>query len=306
MSPAISIIIPAYNAEKTLNRCLDSITGQTFCDFEVLIIDDGSQDATGQIADHYASRDGRFSVMHKSNAGVAAARQDGIDRVRGEYTLFVDADDYILPNMLQRMYQSASQQGADLVICDFNLIRDSQIEYWNQRPASLTWEQLLGAMFYLCPLWNKLIRTSCFRETGIHFIKDVNAGEDHLFVLKVLACNPRIKAAYVGEALYQYDLTQNTGSITNTGITAKQRLLPLVLFRKEFDVSPAQAAFDNAILHIAYDYLKRPDLSPDFKNDFAPFRKNIRAAKGLPIHVKVLVMLKLYGISIPINKLKRS
>ena len=290
------IIIPAYNAEKAFIRCLDSISGQTFHDFEVLIIDDGSQDATGRIADEYASRDSRFSVLHKKKGGVAAARQDGIDRVRGEYTLFVDSDDYILPDMLQRMYQSAIREGADLVICDFNLIRNERVEYWNQQPASMTWEHLLGAMFYLCPLWNKLIRTTCFREPGIRFVEGINAGEDHLFILKVLACNPQIKAAYVGEAFYQYDLTQNNSSITNIGISAEQRLLPLVLFQKEYDTTPAQADFDKAILHIAYDYLKRPDLSPDFKRVFYPFRKNILAAKGLPLHVKVLVMLKLHGI----------
>lgn len=304
MTPAISIIIPAYNAEKTLQRCLNSIVAQSFQDFEVIIINDGSKDATGQIADGYATQDSRFTVLHKKNGGVAAARQDGIEQVRGEYTLFVDADDYILPDMLQRMHQSAIQEKADLVICDFNLIRGSKVEYWKQQPASLKWEQLLGAMFYLCPLWNKLIRTSCFKEPGIRFIEGINAGEDHLFILKVLACNPKIKAAYVGEAFYQYDLTQNTGSITNTGITAKQRLLPLVLFQKEYDVSPAQAAFDNAVLHIAYDYLKRPDLSPNFKQDFGPFKKNILAAKGFPLHVKALVMLKLYGVSIPINRLR--
>lgn len=306
MTPAISIIIPAYNAEKTLQRCLNSIVAQSFQDFEVLIINDGSQDSTGQIADDYASRDDRFSVLHKKNGGVAAARQDGIDRVRGEYTLFVDSDDYILPDMLQRMHQSAMQEKADLVICDFKLIRGSQVEYWKQQPASLKWEHLLGATFYLCTLCNKLFRTSCYREPGIRFLEGINAGEDHLFTLRFLACNPGIKAAYVGEAFYNYDLTQNTGSITNTGITAKQRMFPLVLFQKEYDVTPAQAAFDNAVLHIAYDYLKRPDLSPDFKDVFGPFRKNIQAAKGLPLHVKVLVMLKLHGVSIPINRLNHN
>lgn len=306
MTPAISIIVPAYNAEKSLRRCLDSITGQTFRDFEVLIIDDGSKDTTGTIADDYASRDSRFTVRHKQNGGVAAARQDGIDRVRGEYTLFVDSDDFILPETLQELYYAATSQHADLVICDFNLIRNNKAEYWDQHPESMKWEQLLGDMFYLCPLWNKLIRTSCFRDYGVRFIEGVNAGEDHLFILKILACNPTIKAAHVGKALYQYDLTQNSCSITNIGISAEQRLLPLVLFREEYDISPAQASFDKAILHIAYDYLKRPDLCPDFKRDFGPFKQSIKDAKGLPLHVKVLVLLKLHGITIPLAWLKHS
>lgn len=304
MNPAISIIVPAYNAEKSLRRCLDSIAGQSFRDFEVLIIDDGSKDATGTIADEYAARDGRFTVLHKQNGGVAAARQDGIDHVSGAYTLFVDSDDYILSDTLQELYDAATSEKADLVICDFNLIRNDKVEYWNQQPTSMKWEQLLGDMFYLCPLWNKLIHTSCFRDHGVRFIEGINAGEDHLFILKILACNPLIRVAYVGKALYQYDLTQNSCSITNVGISAEQRLLPLVLFRKEYDITPAQASFDKAVLHIAYDYLKRPDLCPDFKRDFGPFKQNIKAAKGLPLHVKVLVLLKLHGISVPIGRLK--
>ena len=306
MTPNISIIVPAYNTEKSFQRCLDSITGQSFRDYEVLIIDDGSIDATGTIADEYASRDSRIKVLHKQNGGVAAARQDGIDHVSGEYTLFVDSDDYILPNTLQELYYAATSQKADLVIFDFNLIRNNKVEYWNQQPTSLKWEHLLGDMFYLCPLWNKLIRTACFRDQGVRFVEGINAGEDHLFILKILACNPLIRTAYVGKALYQYDLTQNSSSITNIGISAEQRLLPLVLFRNEYDITPAQASFDKAILHIAYDYLKRPDLCPDFKKVFGPFKQNIKAAKGLPFHVKVLVLLKLHGITVPLGWLKHS
>ena len=304
MNPAVSIIVPAYNAEKTLGRCLDSVAMQSFRDFEVLIIDDGSKDATGKMADDYSSRDSRFKVIHKKNGGVAAARQDGIDRVCGEYTLFVDSDDYIMPEMLQELYQSAIDQQADLVICDFHLIRNDKIEYWNQRPVSMGWEQLIGAMFYFCPLWNKMIRTSCFRNHGIRFVEGINAGEDQLFLLKVLACNPDIKAVYVNKPFYQYDLTQNNNSISNTGVSAEERLLPLFIFRNEYDITPVQAAFDNAILHIAYDYLKRPDLCQDFKKDFGPLKKNIKTARGLPIHTKVLVLLRLKGIRIPVGRKK--
>ena len=294
MTPDISIIVPAYNAEKSLQRCLDSIAGQSFRDFEVIIIDDGSGDFTGQIADEYAGRDERFVVLHKQNGGVAAARQDGIEHARGEFTLFVDADDYITPDALQELIQSARENDADLVICDFNLIRSKErTEYWHQQPASMDRDSLMGAMFYFCPLWNKLIRTSCYREHNIRFADGINAGEDQLFLLRLLAANSALKAAYVGKALYQYDLTQNSDSISNLGVSATKRLLPLSIFRNEYDITPVQDAFDNAILHIAYDYTKRRDLCPNFKADFGPFKANIKAAKGLPFHTKVLVFLNL-------------
>lgn len=305
MTPALSVIVPAYNAEKSLQRCLDSIVKQSFRDFEVLIIDDGSQDSTGEIADEYAALDKRFTVLHKQNCGVAAARQDGIERANGAYTLFVDSDDFILPNMLHELYQAALSETADLVICDFDLIRSDRVEHWHQRPISLEREALMGAMFYFCPLWNKLIRTACYRDFGIRFSAGINAGEDQLFMLKILAENQTIKVAYIGKALYQYDLTQNADSISNSGVSAEKRLLPLILFRDGYDITPAQAAYDQAILHIAYDYLKRPDLCPDFKKDFGPFKKNIRAARGLPLHTKLLVLLRLHGVAIPIGSLKR-
>lgn len=305
MRPAISIIVPAYNAEASLRRCLDSIAEQSFRDFEVIIINDGSKDSTGQMADDFAKQDERFIVFHKQNSGVAAARQDGIDHAHGEYTLFVDSDDYITPNTFQELYQSAVANDADLVICDFMLIRsDKKEEYWHQEPSSMDRDSLLGAMFYFCPLWNKLIRTSCYRDHNIHFADGINAGEDQLFLLKILAANITIKAAYVGKALYHYDLTQNSDSISNTGVSAARRLLPLALFREEYDITPVQAAYDNAILHIAYDYTKRPDLCPDFKADFSPFKGNIIAAKGLPAHTKVLVLLRLLGIRLPLDKIK--
>lgn len=303
--PKISIIVPAFNAEHHIKRCLDSICNQTFTDFETIIIDDGSTDATGKILDEYATRDKRFRIIHKQNGGVAAARQDGIDLTKGEYTLFIDSDDYITPDTLQELYHSASTENADIVICDFNIIRGkNNIEHWHQEPA-YSHEQLTGTMLYLCSLWNKLIRSSCYRNHGIRFTEGINASEDQLFVLRLLAANNPVKATYVGKALYQYDLTQNAESITNSGVSASARLLPLRLFRDEYDITPMQSAYDNAILHIAYDYLKRPDLCPDFKADFRDFKNNIRAAKGFPIHVKLLVLLRLHGIRIPVDKLKK-
>ena len=93
MNPLISVIIPVYNAEKTIKKTLDSIREQTFLNFEVIMIDDGSTDASGNICDEYARSDKRFKVKHKQNQGVSAARQDGIDEARGEYTIHVDPDD---------------------------------------------------------------------------------------------------------------------------------------------------------------------------------------------------------------------
>ena len=117
--PKVSIIVPVYKAEKYLNRCIDSILAQTFTDFELLLIDDGSPDRSGEICDEYAKKDSRIRVIHKENGGVSSARQRGLDESVGEYTMHADPDDWVEPEMLDELYKKAKEEDADMVICDF-------------------------------------------------------------------------------------------------------------------------------------------------------------------------------------------
>ena len=103
MTPAVSVIVPVYNAEPYIRRCLDSISAQTFKDFEVILIDDGSPDHCGAICDEYARQDSRFRVIHKENEGVAVARQCGIDNAQGTYSIHCDPDDWVEPNWLEEL-----------------------------------------------------------------------------------------------------------------------------------------------------------------------------------------------------------
>ena len=114
--PKISIICPIYQAEKTIHRCVDSVLSQTFSDFELLLIDDGSSDASGVICDEYAIKDQRVKVFHKDNGGVASARQMGIDESSGGYTIHIDSDDWVEPCMLSDLYDYALKYDADNVI----------------------------------------------------------------------------------------------------------------------------------------------------------------------------------------------
>lgn len=104
MKPRISIIVPVYNVEKYLRECLDSISAQTFTDWECLLIDDGSPDKSGAICDEYAAKDIRFKVFHKPNGGVSSARNLGLDKARGEWVTFIDSDDFISPTFLEGLY----------------------------------------------------------------------------------------------------------------------------------------------------------------------------------------------------------
>lgn len=119
MNSLISFILPVYNAERTLKRCLDSILMQSYCNYEVIIVDDGSIDNSGKICDSYSLNDKRFRVVHTKNAGVASARQLGVSLATGEYIIHIDADDWIETNMLRDMLNEISD--ADILISDYYL-----------------------------------------------------------------------------------------------------------------------------------------------------------------------------------------
>ena len=114
-SPKISVIVPVYNVEKYLPRCIDSILSQTFKDFELLLIDDGSPDNCGKICDEYAAKDRRVRVFHKPNGGVSSARNLGLDKACGEWITFIDSDDYVAVDYLEELVSFKINSGAELV-----------------------------------------------------------------------------------------------------------------------------------------------------------------------------------------------
>lgn len=212
--PAISIITPVYKVADFIPRCLDSILHQTFIDWECILIDDGSPDASGAICDEYAKEDSRFKVIHKQNGGVSSARQTGLEAACGEYIIHVDPDDYVEPTMLEELYKKAQEEDADMVICDFFYKKDDKVTYRKQEPSSLKAERVLQDIFILIwgSCWNKLVRHSCCIECGAGFPDGVNYSEDVCFNVQLLKHD--IKIAYLPKAFYYY--VQHEDSITNS------------------------------------------------------------------------------------------
>lgn len=124
--PKVSIIVPAYKVESTLNRCVDSIRKQTLEDIEIILVDDGSPDNCPRMCDDLAIIDERIKVIHKTNGGLGYARNSGIEIASGEYIAFIDSDDYIEPNMMQRLYDFASKKNCDVVYGGYNIIREGK------------------------------------------------------------------------------------------------------------------------------------------------------------------------------------
>ncbi len=141
----ISVIVPVYNVEDLLPRCIESIMAQTKKSLEIILVDDGATDNSGEICDEYAKQDNRIRVFHKKNGGVSSARQCGIDYAVGEYTIHVDPDDWIEPNMLQELYIKAKEEDADMVICDYfvDFSNTGKSSYIKQQPASENSNDLL-------------------------------------------------------------------------------------------------------------------------------------------------------------------
>ena len=124
LQPQISVIVPVYNVEKYLSRCLESIINQSYKNLEIILIDDGSSDRCPEICDMYAEKDQRIKVLHKRNGGLSVARNTGIEIATGEYVAFVDSDDYIAENMYEVLLDRITCDGADIAICNFLYVND--------------------------------------------------------------------------------------------------------------------------------------------------------------------------------------
>lgn len=220
MQPKVSIIVPIYNAEKYLDRCVDSILSQTFLDFELLLIDDGSPDRSGEICDEYAQKDNRIHVFHKENGGVASARQFGLEHAQGEFVIHADPDDYVEPSMLEELYECAKKNQADMVICDFYIDAFQHIIEKKQNPSNLDHLTVLRELFQHLhgSCWNKLLKRTCYKQYGVSFPSGVSYCEDLSFWVRLL--KEPIRITYLPKAFYHY--VQHETSIVRNYMNKKE------------------------------------------------------------------------------------
>ena len=210
--PKISIIVPVYNASDTLDKCVESVLAQDYTDYELILIDDGSKDNSGNICNEYSRRDSRIRVFHKKNSGVSAARNSGLDHARGEWVLFVDADDYLCEDALENLLREPQ---ADLIVGGY-----FHIGTISGRKKSVTpidrkidinrdtdfFSKMIGS--YLTTPWCKLFRNDIIHNNNLKFNKYLFYGEDTDFVFRYVLQIDTIW--FISKQVYCYIDPENT------------------------------------------------------------------------------------------------
>lgn len=239
-NPLISVVMPVYNVERFIEPCLNSVLAQTWPNFEVILVDDGSTDRSGQICDALASRDTRIRVSHfPQNRGPSAARNEGVRRANGAFISFVDSDDRVEPGLLEKLYRSLTGAGADVSACgaDGLDLKRAPAQVYTQEEAVLCLAR--GEPFNLVP-WGKLYRADLLRQCP--FDETVFYSEDLLVLYAVLKRVGRV--SYLPDVLYHY--TQREGSQVQSG--ANERKLT-ALAAQDSVCEDAAANFPAAELH---------------------------------------------------------
>ena len=306
--PVISIIIPVYNVEKYLIRCIQSVTKQTFSDLEIILVDDGSTDSSGKICDNFKQTDDRIKVIHKENGGLSSARNAGLRIATGDYIGFVDSDDWITPDMYEYLYGLIAKYDADLVSCDYVLADDRTVIKSKKRYCESVFDRNKAIYNYLLfgiikrksdySVWKKLYKKKCFNSTIFPEGKLYEDMATNLEILQKCEC-------YVSSSKPCYYYYQDSSSITRKKVSLKHLDL-LCAANKINDLLKNEnkdlqylgqlqisKAYFSLLVKIAR-YGVASEMSNDFidKQILVPFKKNMRVfmTAKFPVYMKIIAL----------------
>ena len=255
MNDLISIIIPVYNVEQYLNRCIDSLIAQTYHNIEIILVDDGSTDSSSKIVDEYLSKDNRIRVIHKKNGGLSDARNKGIEISKGKYLTFVDSDDYVTKTYVETLYSTIIEYSADISICSYQVKYETgqTLKKGKNKKGVYTTEEALKRMLYHkdfdVSAWAKLYRKELFN--GIFFPKG-RLFEDAATTYKLIMKSKKISFNLKEE--YYYIIRDK--SITTNGFSLKK--MDLIISTQEMynDISSSYPKLKRAAKRrLVYAYL---------------------------------------------------
>ena len=306
--PKISIIIPIYNGEKYISRCLDSILNQTFSDYEIVIVDDGSTDSTAALCDKYALEDKRIKVTHSENGGSAKARNIGIElsSPQSEFLSFIDIDDWLAPNMYEELISNFRPE-QDIVYCNFTKIyQDSEIAYNTFEPGENIEECISNLLLdgHSGTPWNKLFRRALIINNNIRFRANATA-DDLIFVCESFSVSRGI--GKVNKYLYFYDL-RNTSNITSTikkEIKESAYLDAMELIRNCFESSKWGNRFYKEICWraqvIKTDWVLVPEKYEKYHSTWPDSKKYTLSNPYLHKKMKIAMWMLDHHISLPLR-----
>lgn len=304
----ISVIVPVYNVEQYLPRCLDSILQQTFSDFEIILVEDGTEDGAGSICDDYSGRDERIRVIHQKNMGLAQARKNGLSIARGRYIMFVDSDDWIDSQMLETMYGQAEKTNADVVCAQCRRVDEKgRILSRKTQFKTVVCEESKEMAYHLhvtrrisTSACTKLISKEIMRS--VIFKENLGIGEEHDMVAQIILYAS--KMVVTDEIFYNYFMRGN--SISHAGYTEKyansldnylaiegkmERLFPdyrgeIRGFYAEFEMAVMTAMCRNK----KFDWRVINRLRSVLGDQMADIIKN----KGTPMYMKICIVMTVY------------
>ena len=313
MKYKVTVIVPVYNADAYLEKCIGSLLVQTIDSIEVVLIDDGSSDSSGEICDKYGEKYDNIKVLHIENSGPSKARNIGIKIARGEYIGFADADDYVIPTMYETLYTKAKQTQSDIVMCSYNIDNGTSMyrigmnylpEYCGNRAivSGLLTRYYQREHTGLCSVCNKLFSKDMVYEYSLHFNEDLIRAEDAWFVFDSL--RSANKVTFIDEPLYIY---RQVPTSTMHTIQSDRYERSKAFRNKLFDVNNnLEIKIDNNEFYYEFIYEavmycrsmaqqgRIEEINKVLDDPF--FKESCKYKKYLPLHLKTLCILERFNL----------
>mgnify|MGYP000362153697 CR=1 FL=1 len=213
MKTIISIIIPIYNAEVFLSECIESVLSQSFKNYELILVNDGSTDNSLNICNHYSKKDSRIRIINGPNGGVSKARNKGINCAFGKWITFIDADDYLLQDALKILYEKALQTDADIILGNSLKLNKGNFNIIHKLENEVTHDVLLSIKHFA--LWGYLFKSEIISQNKLRFIEGLAYSEDRIFICQI-ACYSKI-IAFCKQPVYVYRINDNSACLSKNG-----------------------------------------------------------------------------------------
>jgi glycosyltransferase involved in cell wall biosynthesis len=300
MNPKISVVVPVFNSELHLQKCIDSICKQTYVNLEIIIVNDGSTDNSSVISDDLANKDNRIKVIHKKNEGVSVARNIGVELATGEYIGFVDSDDWLEQDAYEKIVDIIIEQRVEAVIFEYKIVHEDgnyKHNYYKKLNGFMTNEKAIESVISPVSrfIWNKVFSKRLLKD--IEFDSTLFYGEDTLYAIQALSKAQLI--FYLSEPLYNY--FQSPSSVTRsefnskifTGVTAFRKQMDFCKIKYPTLVEVAQIALKNIIVNVLVMIIENDrdkeyqvlfkKLHSEFKLNFFKIIKSTKISKRLKI-----------------------